>query len=84
MTNTITKPLNSSLYNVQPTSDTTKLGIFPAHHKTKEILKFNNKFNYQFSDLTDTDYVTFCNLITKHKNCYATKKRCWKFFYCSY
>ena len=26
------------------------------------------------SDLTDTEYVTLCNLLEKHNNCYATHK----------
>ena len=27
-----------------------------------------------FTDLTDTEYVTLCTLLVKHKNCYATHK----------
>ena len=33
-----------------------------------------NKFNFQFSDLTDTEYVTLCNWLLKYKRCYATHK----------
>ena len=33
-----------------------------------------NKFNFQFSDLTDTEYITLCNLLLKYKTCYATYK----------
>ena len=39
-----------------------------------EILKFINKFNFQFSDLTDTEYITLCNLLPKYTTCYATHK----------
>ena len=30
--------------------------------------------NFQFSDLSDTEYVTLCNLIIKYKTWYATHK----------
>ena len=30
---------------------------------TSENLKFINKLNFQFSDLTDTEYITLCNLL---------------------
>ena len=33
-----------------------------------------NKFNFQFSDLTDNEYITLCNLLLKYKTCYATQK----------
>ena len=39
---------------------------------SKDNLKIINNFNFQFSDLTDTEYVTLCNLLIKHKNCYAS------------
>ena len=37
-------------------------------------LKFIHKFNFQFSDLTDTEYITLCYLLLKYKTCYATHK----------
>ena len=33
-----------------------------------------NKFNFHFSDLSDTEYVTICNLLIKFKTCYAIHK----------
>ena len=39
-----------------------------------ENLKFTIKFNFQFSDLTNTEYVTLCNLLLKKRTCYATHK----------
>ena len=63
---------HSNIYNVQPTSDTTKSRTFHTLRYSKDHLKFMNKVNFQFSDLTDTEYVTLCNLLVKHKNCYAT------------
>ena len=65
----------SNIYNVQPTSDTSKARTFLTLLYSKNIPKFINKFNFPFSDLTDTEYVTFCNLLVKHKNCYATHKK---------
>ena len=45
----ITKEItNSSLYNVQPTSDTIKRRIFPSLPYTRENLKFFHKLNFQF------------------------------------
>ena len=65
---------HSNIYNVQPTSNTPKSRTFPTLPNSKDNLKFINKFNFQFSDLTDTEYVTLCNLLKKHKIFYATHK----------
>ena len=46
---------HSNVYNVQPTSDTPKSRTFPTLPYSKDSLKFINKFNFQFSDLTDTE-----------------------------
>ena len=67
MTNSDAPTKTSSLYNVQPTSHTSKLRVFPSLPYTTENLKFVNKFNFQFSDLTDTEYFTFCTLLLKNK-----------------
>ena len=64
----------SPLFNVQPTSNTAEKRIFPSLPYTSEKLKFINKFNFQFSDLTDTEYITLCNILHKYKTCYATHK----------
>ena len=72
MTNFDTPPLSSSLYNVQLTSHTSKSRVFPSLPYTTEKLKFINKFNFQFSDLNDFEYITLCNLLLKYKTCYAT------------
>ena len=64
----------SPLYNVQPTSHTSEKRIFPPLPYTSENLKFINKFNFQFSDLTDTEYITLCTMLRKYKTCYATHK----------
>ena len=71
-TNSILHP--PSLYNVQPTSHSSQQRVFPSLPYSPENLKFIHKFNFQFSDLTDTEHVTLCNLLLKYKTCYATHK----------
>ena len=63
MTDPIPSLINSSIYNVQPTSHTSKPRIFPSLPYTPENLTFINKFH--FSDLSYTEYVTLCNLLIK-------------------
>ena len=67
-------PNQTSLYNVQPTSHTSEKRIFSSLPYTSKNLKFINKFNFQFSDLTGTEYITLCNMLLKYKTCYATHK----------
>ena len=74
MTDPTPSLITSFIYNVQPTLHTLKPRIFPSLPYTPENLKFINKFNFQFSDLSDTEYVTLCNLLLKYKACYATHK----------
>ena len=74
MTDPTPSLLTSSIYNVPPTSHTSKPRIFPSIPYTTENFKFMNKFNFQFSDLSDTEYVTLCNLLLEYKTCYATHK----------
>ena len=62
MTNSDIPHQTSPLYNVQPTSHTSETRIFPSLPYTSENLNFINKFNFQFSDLTDTEYITLCNM----------------------
>ena len=73
MTNDDIPNQTSPLYNVQPTSHASDKRIFPTLPYTPENLKFINKFNFQFSDLTDTEYITLCNMLLKYKTCYATQ-----------
>ena len=74
MTNDDIPNQTSPLYNVQPTSHTSEKRIFSSLPYTSENLKFINKFNFQCSDLTDTEYITLCNMLLKYKTCYATHK----------
>ena len=74
MTDPTPSLLDSSIYNVHPTSHTSKPRKFPSSPYTSENLKFIKKFIFQFSDLSDTEYVTLCNLLLKYKTCYAAHK----------
>ena len=62
MTDPTPSLLPSSLDNVQPTSLTSKPRIFLSFPYTSENLKFIKKFNFQFSDLSDTEDVALCYL----------------------
>ena len=72
MTNSELPTHTSPLYNVQPTSHTSEKRIFPSLPYTSENLKFIDKFIFQFSDLTDTEYITLFNMLLKYRTCYAT------------
>ena len=74
MTNSDTLSHTSTLFNVQPTSHTSEKRIFPSLPYTSDNPKLINTFNFQFSDLTDTEYITLCNMLLKYKTCYATHK----------
>ena len=74
MTNSDTPPITSPCYNVEPTSHTSKPQIFNSLSYTIVNLKFINNFNFHLSDLTDTEYITLCNLLLQYKTCYATHK----------
>ena len=74
MTDTNPLPHSPSLYNVQPTSHSSQQRVFPSLPYSPENLKFIHNLNFQFSDLTDTEYVTLCNLLLKYQTCYATHK----------
>ena len=65
MTNCDIPHQTSPIYNVQPTSHTSETRIFPSLPYTPEILKFIHKYNFRFSDLTDTEYITLCNMLLK-------------------
>ena len=74
ITDTDSLPQPPSLYNVHSTSHFSQQRVFPSLPFSPENLKFIHKFNFQFSDITDTEYVTLCNLLLKYKTCSATHK----------
>ena len=72
MTYSDTPPVTTNIHNLQPTSITSKPRVFLSLPYITENHKLINKFSSQFSDLTDTEYITLCNLLLKYKTCYAT------------
>ena len=64
MTDTNSLPHPPSLYNVQRTSHSSQQRVFPSLPYSPENLKIIQNFNFQFSDPTDTEYVTLCNLLS--------------------
>ena len=59
MTDPTPSLIPSSIYNVKPTSHTSKPRIFPSLLYTTENLHFINKFNFQFFEFSDTECVTY-------------------------
>ena len=37
-------------------------------------LKSLNKFKFQYSEVTDKEYLQLCSILVKYRNCYATHK----------
>ena len=62
MTDTNSISHSPFIYNVQPTSHSSQHRVFPSFPYSPENLKFIHTFKFQFSDLTDTKYITLCNL----------------------
>ena len=55
---------HSNIYNVQPTSATSKSRTLATKLYSKDNPRFLNKYNFQFSNLF-TEYVTSCNLLVE-------------------
>ena len=58
-------PVTPVIQNVQPTSVIKK--TFPPLPFTEENQKFIKKFNFQFSDLSDTEYVKLCTILVNNR-----------------
>ena len=58
-------PTTPVIQNVQPIFNNKK--TFPPLPFTEENQKFIKKFNFQFSDLSDTEYVKFCTILVNNK-----------------
>ena len=44
---------------------------FPPLPFTEEKQNFIKKFSFQFSDLSDTEFVKLCTILVNNKHCYA-------------
>ena len=72
MTISDTPPATSPIYNLQPTSHTSKPRILPY---TTENLNFVNKFNFHYSDLMYTESFTLCSMFFEYQTYYATHNK---------
>ena len=69
---TLQLPIPSVTGNVRPSEKIRK--DFPPLPYSIENQQFIKKFNFEYSDLTDTEYVNLCNILNKNQNCYAKHK----------
>ena len=65
-------PMPSVTGNLRPSDKIRK--EFPSLPNTAENQQFVKKFNFEFSDLTDTEYVNLCNILINNQNCYAKQR----------
>ena len=62
-------PIPSVTGNLRPSDKIRK--NFPSLPYTIQNQQFIKKFNFENSDLTDTEYVNLCNILINSQNCYA-------------
>ena len=62
-------PIPSVTGNLRPSDKIRK--DFPSLPYTAENQQFIKKFNFEYSDLTDNEYVNLCNILINNQNCYA-------------
>ena len=66
---TLQLPIPSVTENLRPSDKIRK--DFPSLPYTAEIQQFTKKFNFEHSDLTDTEYVNLCNIPINNRNFHA-------------
>ena len=66
---TLQLPIPSITGNLRP-SDKIR-NDFPSLPYSTENQQFIKKFKFEFTNLTDTEYVNLCNILIKNQNCYA-------------
>ena len=69
---TLQLPIPSITGNLRP-SDKIREDFPPLPYST-ENQQFIKKFNFEYSDLTDTEYVNLCNILINNQHCYAKHK----------
>ena len=69
---TLQLPIPSVTGNLRPSDKIRK--DFPPLPYSTENQQFIKKFNFKYSDLTDTEYVNLCNILINNQNCYAKHK----------
>ena len=66
---TLQLPTPSVTGNLRPSDKIRK--DFPSLQYTAENQQFIKKFNFEYSDLTDTESVNLCNILINHQKCYV-------------
>ena len=66
---TLQLPIPSVTGNLRPSNKIRK--DFPSLPYTTENQQFIKKFNFEYSDLTDTEYINLCNILVNNQHCYA-------------
>ena len=66
---TLQLPIPSVTGNLRPSDKIRK--DFPSLPYTAENQQFIKKFNFEYSDLTDNEYVNLCNILINNQHCYA-------------
>ena len=69
---TLQLPIPSVTGNLRHSDKTRK--DFPPLPYSTENQQYIKKFNFEHSDLTDTEYVNLCNILINNQNCYAKHK----------
>ena len=66
---TLQLPIPSVTGNLRPSDKIRK--DFPLLPYSTENQQFIKKFNFEYSGLSDTEYVNLCNILINNQNCYA-------------
>ena len=69
---TLQLPIPSITGNLRPSDKIRK--DFPPLPYSTENQQFIKKFNFEYSDLTDTEHVNLCNILINNQHCYAKHK----------
>ena len=69
---TLQLPIPSATGILRPSDKIRK--DFPPLPHTAENQQFIKKFNFEYSDLTDTEYINHCNILINNQHCYAKHK----------
>ena len=69
---TLQLPIPSYAGNLRPSDKIRK--SFPSLPYTIENLQFIKKFIFEYSDLTDSEYIQLCNILVNNQICYAKHK----------
>ena len=63
---------NVEVHNLQPSQILTR--PLPSLPYSPDTQQFLNKYKFQYSDVTDDEYLTLCSILVKYRKCYASYK----------